>query len=76
MTAAEIVPYRSPNSDLSAEVERLRLQVAQYEGAGGAIPDHQYDRYASNAFDVSHATSCKAISGESLHMAQDQYRLR
>ena len=76
MTAAEIVPYGSPNVDLAAEVERLRLQVAQYEGAGGAHPDHQYDRYAGNA---SHAHMLLAaqlnIAEGSFGRAQDNNRL-
>ena len=50
MTAAQIVPYGSPNADLAAEVERLRQQIAQYEGAGGAYPDHQYDRHVNSAW--------------------------
>lgn len=48
MTAAEIVPYGYQNAELVAEVERLRQQVAELEGAGGAYPDHGYDRQPCN----------------------------
>lgn len=44
MTAAEIVPYQSQNDELLAEVERLRAEVAQREGAQTEVPDHRYDR--------------------------------
>ena len=53
MTAAEIVPYKSPNADLVAEVERLRHQVAELEGAEGPYPDHHYDRQSRKASSIN-----------------------
>ena len=60
MTAAETVPYQSQNDELLVEVERLRAEVAQREGARTEVPDHRYDRC------VRRPSICKIFSSHVL----------